>query len=208
MRISHVVENLNRGGLERVVIDLASPATDALAEDAIRETARNFGYGEPLSVPLKVTPSVFPAELNEAQHALSSIGQYDVASSGHVPISRIEFLEEIILQDSNTPEMMDRLIFELKKYKLRQRFGRLYIHIYGDAAGTQRSSQTQKTNWRWQAKMTQIPKMTPTTLKKKQPKTTLPRHPAAANQALPVASLKSWAPRMLTKKTPTKATTR
>jgi peptidoglycan glycosyltransferase len=58
----------------------ASIALD-LGEDAIRETARNFGYGEPLSVPLKVTPSVFPEELNEAQLALSSIGQYDVRTT-------------------------------------------------------------------------------------------------------------------------------
>lgn len=58
----------------------ASIALD-LGEDTIRRTAQNFGYGEPLSVPLKVTPSVFPGELNDAQLALSSIGQYDVRTT-------------------------------------------------------------------------------------------------------------------------------
>ena len=52
-----------------------------LGEDAIRETAQNFGYGESLSVPLQVTPSLFPEELNDAQLALSSIGQYDVRTT-------------------------------------------------------------------------------------------------------------------------------
>jgi peptidoglycan glycosyltransferase len=52
-----------------------------LGEDAIRQTAQNFGYGEPLSVPLQVTPSLFPEELNDSQLALSSIGQYDVRTT-------------------------------------------------------------------------------------------------------------------------------
>jgi penicillin-binding protein A len=52
-----------------------------LGEDTIRRTAQNFGYGEPLSVPLQVTPSLFPEELNDSQLALSSIGQYDVRTT-------------------------------------------------------------------------------------------------------------------------------
>lgn len=52
-----------------------------LGEDTIRQTAQAFGYGEPLSIPLKVTPSIFPEELNEAQLALSSIGQFDVRTT-------------------------------------------------------------------------------------------------------------------------------
>ncbi|MCD1146066.1 penicillin-binding protein 2 [Kocuria sp. LUK] len=58
----------------------ASIALD-LGEDAIRRTAQNFGYGEPLSLPLQVTPSVFPEELNASQLALSAIGQYDVRAT-------------------------------------------------------------------------------------------------------------------------------
>nr|WP_156270617.1 penicillin-binding protein 2 [Kocuria sediminis] len=58
----------------------ASIALD-LGDETIRQTAQNFGYGEPLSVPLKVTPSLFPEELNESQLALSAIGQYDVRTT-------------------------------------------------------------------------------------------------------------------------------
>ncbi len=58
----------------------ASIALD-LGDEAIRQTAQNFGYGESLSVPLKVTPSLFPEELNESQLALSAIGQYDVRTT-------------------------------------------------------------------------------------------------------------------------------
>ncbi|MFI7483602.1 peptidoglycan D,D-transpeptidase FtsI family protein [Kocuria sp. M1R5S2] len=58
----------------------ASIALD-LGEDTIRRTAQNFGYGEPLSIPLQVTPSIFPEELNESQLALSAIGQYDVRAT-------------------------------------------------------------------------------------------------------------------------------
>lgn len=71
------------------------------------------------------------------------IGQYD-KGSGVRATEKIEVLEEIILPDSNTPKMMDRLMLELKKYK---RGYHLYVEIYGDAAGTQRSSQSQKSNW-------------------------------------------------------------
>ena len=58
----------------------ASIALD-LGDEAIRRTAENFGYGQSLSIPLRVTPSVFPGELNDAQLALSSIGQYDVRTT-------------------------------------------------------------------------------------------------------------------------------
>ena len=58
----------------------ASIALD-LGEDAVRRAAQNFGYGESLSIPLQVTPSVFPEELNQSQLALSSIGQYDVRTT-------------------------------------------------------------------------------------------------------------------------------
>ena len=52
-----------------------------LGQDEIRKTAENFGYGQELSIPLEVTPSVFPEEMNQAQLALSSIGQYDVRTT-------------------------------------------------------------------------------------------------------------------------------
>ena len=52
-----------------------------LGEDKIAKTAKNFGYGQDLSVPLKVTPSNFPSGMSKSELALSSIGQYDVKST-------------------------------------------------------------------------------------------------------------------------------
>lgn len=52
-----------------------------LGEDALRAQAEAFGFGKDLSIPLKVTPSVFAAEpdgraLSKASLAQSAIGQY------------------------------------------------------------------------------------------------------------------------------------
>ena len=58
----------------------ASIAMD-LGQDKIRQTAENFGYGQDLDIPLQVTPSVFPDQMNQSQLALSSIGQYDVRTT-------------------------------------------------------------------------------------------------------------------------------
>lgn len=70
------------------------------------------------------------------------IGQYE---RSHIRMmERCEVLEEIILPDSNTQAMMERIILELRKYR---RGYTLSVEFYGDAAGTQRSSQSQKTNW-------------------------------------------------------------
>ena len=52
-----------------------------LGQDKIRQTAENFGYGQDLDIPLQVTPSVFPDQMNQSQLALSSIGQYDVRTT-------------------------------------------------------------------------------------------------------------------------------
>lgn len=71
------------------------------------------------------------------------IGQYD-RGMGIRLMERCEVLEEIILPNSNTPNMMTKLMMELQKYK---RGYTLMIEVFGDAAGTQRSSQSQKTNW-------------------------------------------------------------
>lgn len=50
--------------------------------DALREQAEKFGFDDPgLTIPLTVATSRFPATLDPAQTALSSIGQYDVAAS-------------------------------------------------------------------------------------------------------------------------------
>jgi len=71
------------------------------------------------------------------------IGQYQ-KGNGLRQMERCEVLEEIILPNSNTPNMMEKLLMELKKYQYGYT---LEVEIYGDAAGTQRSSQSQKSNW-------------------------------------------------------------
>jgi hypothetical protein len=71
------------------------------------------------------------------------IGQYD-RGVGYRLMNRCEILEEIVIPNSNTMDMMARLLLELKKYQWGYT---LEVEVYGDAAGTQRSSQSQKSNW-------------------------------------------------------------
>ena len=49
-----------------------------LGQDQIRRQAELFGFGKSISVPLKVTPSVYPRGLDDAQTALTAFGQFDV----------------------------------------------------------------------------------------------------------------------------------
>ena len=71
------------------------------------------------------------------------IGQYD-RGVGYRLMNRCEILEEIVIPNSNTMDMMAKLLMELKKYQWGYT---LEVEVYGDAAGTQRSSQSQKSNW-------------------------------------------------------------
>jgi penicillin-binding protein A len=49
-----------------------------LGGDALRQQAQKFGFGEELRIPLKVTPSTVPENMNEPQEAQAGVGQYDV----------------------------------------------------------------------------------------------------------------------------------
>lgn len=49
-----------------------------LGSEAIAEQAEAFGFGQSLQIPMPVTPSSYPTELDDAQLALTGIGQYDV----------------------------------------------------------------------------------------------------------------------------------
>ncbi len=49
-----------------------------LGPERLREQAARFGFGEALRIPMRVTPSRVPAQLNEPQTAQSAIGQFDV----------------------------------------------------------------------------------------------------------------------------------
>ena len=52
-----------------------------LGAQAVQQQAARFGWGRPLEIPLKVTPSLFPADPNTPQLAQSSIGQFDVRAT-------------------------------------------------------------------------------------------------------------------------------
>lgn len=53
-------------------------ASEKLKEDALQDVAKRFGFGDKLDIPLRVTPSTFPEEMDAAQMAMSAIGQFDV----------------------------------------------------------------------------------------------------------------------------------
>ncbi len=52
-----------------------------LGDDALRDQAEKFGFNERLDIPLAVTPSIYPSDLNAPQTAQSAIGQYDVRAT-------------------------------------------------------------------------------------------------------------------------------
>jgi len=49
-----------------------------LGDDKLRAQAAKFGFGDALRVPMRVTPSTVPEQLNAPQTAQAAIGQYDV----------------------------------------------------------------------------------------------------------------------------------
>ncbi|MFS0866034.1 peptidoglycan D,D-transpeptidase FtsI family protein [Microbacterium sp. 179-B 1A2 NHS] len=53
----------------------------ALGDDAIREQAEKFGFNSTFEIPLDVSASTYPEELDEPQTALSGIGQSDVQAT-------------------------------------------------------------------------------------------------------------------------------
>lgn len=48
-----------------------------LGDEKLRAQAEKFGFGQDLRIPLKVTPSSYPPVVDDAQTALSAIGQYE-----------------------------------------------------------------------------------------------------------------------------------
>ena len=49
-----------------------------LGEARLRDYAEAFGFGATVEVPMKTTPSIFPAGMDDAQLMLASFGQFDV----------------------------------------------------------------------------------------------------------------------------------
>ena len=49
----------------------------ALGQDKIRAQAELFGFGKALKIPLTVTPSIYPTNMDDSQTGLSAFGQFD-----------------------------------------------------------------------------------------------------------------------------------
>jgi len=49
-----------------------------IGAEALQSQAAKFGFGDSITVPMRVTPSSVPAQMNKPQLAQASIGQYDV----------------------------------------------------------------------------------------------------------------------------------
>ncbi len=95
--------------------------------DALRDQAAKFGFGESLRIPMRVTPSVFPAAPNPPQTAQSAIGQFDVrvtplqmamvsaAIANRGVVMRPYLIQQVIganleTLDSTTPEQLSQAI--------------------------------------------------------------------------------------------------
>lgn len=93
--------------------------SEKLTPEELASVAERFGFGRELSIPLPVTPSFFPKEMDKAQLALASIGQYSVqatplqmamvaqAVAGEGTIMRPHLIESIVdanLQVQDTTE--------------------------------------------------------------------------------------------------------
>lgn len=53
-------------------------ASEGLPDGALADVTERFGFGESLKIPLSVTPSTFPQDMDAAQLAMSAIGQFEV----------------------------------------------------------------------------------------------------------------------------------
>ena len=52
-----------------------------IGAEALQAQAAKFGFGDAITIPMRVTPSTVPAEMNLPQLAQASIGQYDVRAT-------------------------------------------------------------------------------------------------------------------------------
>lgn len=51
---------------------------EELGEEALREATQALGYGQPIDIPMSVTPSQYPQGMDNAQLSMTGYGQYDV----------------------------------------------------------------------------------------------------------------------------------
>ncbi|KUF07314.1 penicillin-binding protein 2 [Leucobacter sp. G161] len=117
---SHVMRNSDqqtcgsgaKASLETAIIyscniPFAEMAMD-MDKDEVPKMARAFGFDQELAIPTEVTPSVAPAPLDQAQVALSSIGQLDVRTT---PL-QVAMVSAAIANGGKLmkPELVDRVI--------------------------------------------------------------------------------------------------
>ena len=83
-------------------------ASEDLTHQELADVADRFGFGQELSIPLDVTPSVFPEQTDPATLALSSIGQYDV----RVTPLQMAMVAQAIADDGvlMTPYLIDQVV--------------------------------------------------------------------------------------------------
>lgn len=121
----------------------------SMDRDEVPKMARAFGFEQDLSIPLTVTPSQAPAPIDDAQVALSSIGQLDVratplqmamvsagiANGGEV--MKPQLVDEVITPDLNVeyeaePEVLSTPISQDTASALTG----MMVHVVSDADGT------------------------------------------------------------------------
>ncbi len=83
-------------------------ASKRLAPDDLEKVADRFGFGQALSIPLPVTPSSFPQDLDPAQLAMSAIGQFDV----QVTPLQMAMVAQAIANDGKQmrPHLVERVV--------------------------------------------------------------------------------------------------
>ena len=79
-----------------------------LGQDKIRAQAELMGFGDDISIPLSVTPSIYPSDMDLAQTALSGFGQFDVRTS---PLQMAMVTSAIANQGIiMTPQLVDLVV--------------------------------------------------------------------------------------------------
>lgn len=121
----------------------------SMDRDAVPEMARAFGFEQELTIPLTVTPSQAPPPIDDAQAALSSIGQLDVratplqmamvsagiANDGEV--MRPQLVDEVITPDlrvefESEPEVFSTPLSQESAAALTD----MMVHVVSDSDGT------------------------------------------------------------------------
>ncbi|MBF1086951.1 MAG: penicillin-binding protein 2 [Schaalia sp.] len=83
-------------------------ASEQLTNQQLVDVTNRFGFGRETQIPLSVTPSVFPADADAAQLAMSSIGQYTVQTT---PLQMAQ-VAQTIANDGQmmTPYLIDSIV--------------------------------------------------------------------------------------------------